>query len=103
MKVLVPIDDMPYSFAALESILQRDWPEDTQFSLCRVIENNQARLSPTKLHNPEEHKLNLCHESEHYERAALKWLDGIADVFQKTGRRVETKILSGNIIKAVCE
>jgi len=38
MKVLVAIDDSEYSLRAVDSILQRDWPENSEFRIITVVE-----------------------------------------------------------------
>lgn len=103
MRVMVPIDDMPYSFAALESILQRNWPEKTRFLLCRVVEPNEALTSSPEMYHPDEHNKSLANESNYHERIALKWLNGIADVFKWKNKDVETKTLTGDITSSLCE
>jgi nucleotide-binding universal stress UspA family protein len=38
MKILIALDDSPYSRAALDSVLARPWPKESQFKVLSVIE-----------------------------------------------------------------
>lgn len=38
MKVLVAIDDSPYSLSMIEAVAKRHWPRDTEFKILSVIE-----------------------------------------------------------------
>lgn len=38
MKVLVAVDDSPYSKHVIDTVLRRHWPEDTQFKILTVLE-----------------------------------------------------------------
>jgi nucleotide-binding universal stress UspA family protein len=38
VKVLIAIDDSPYSVAALDSVMQRPWPPISQFKVITVVE-----------------------------------------------------------------
>lgn len=101
MKVMIPVDDLPYSFAALESVIQRSWSDNTEFALVRVIESNECESSISK----EEHSRQLSEETRQHVERTTKWLNGLAKALapNSAGQRVKPVIMLGDIDKCLAE
>ncbi|MCA9813513.1 MAG: universal stress protein [Cyanobacteria bacterium HKST-UBA01] len=98
MKVMIPVDDLPYSFAALESVIQRKWPDSTEFALVRVIESNDKEAA-------NEHSRHLDEETRQHVESTKKWLNGLARALapDSVQKRVKPVILLGDIDKCLAE
>ncbi|MGD9683904.1 MAG: universal stress protein [Candidatus Obscuribacterales bacterium] len=96
MRVLIPVDDMPYAYAALCTAMRRQWPPGTVFTLARVLESRYERTG-----------LNSTEDIRHVEKlkseaAALKekvqiWVDRLADALEVENCEVDSVILQGEI------
>lgn len=73
MKVIVAIDDSPYSKKVLETIAERKWPADTAFKIMSVVEpirwseidnENWGELEKTAFERREKHASKVCAEGK---------------------------------------
>lgn len=80
MKVLIPVDDSVYSRAAVESVMNRPWWEDTQFfvlSVVPILAASFAEWHQTNLDALGEAEVDLC-------KAAQALVDQTVAKLQKT-------------------
>jgi nucleotide-binding universal stress UspA family protein len=59
MKVLVAIDGTEFSYVALKSVTQRDWPENTEFMLLAVVEPTYDESGSLLAQEERKHHQNL--------------------------------------------
>ena len=96
MHVLLPVDDMPYTLAALHSIRSRLWPAGTHFTLARVIEDCSTYATPATAEEYQ-HSRNLQSDTEYHEEKARKWLGELAAALQLPDCQVDTALLKGKV------
>lgn len=85
MKVLIPVDDMPYTLASLCSVSRRKWPEGTAITLCRVVEDYSDS------------------DMDYHREKTERWLTELADTLDIDGCKIDTAILSGDIVKSISD
>lgn len=97
---MIPVDDLPYSFAALESVIQRKWPDNTEFALVRVIESIEQE---PEIEN--EHSRHLSEETRQHVESTTKWLNGLARALapDAANQRVKPVIMLGDIDKCLAD
>jgi nucleotide-binding universal stress UspA family protein len=66
MKVIVAVDDSPYSKHLTDSVVQRHWPDDAQFRVLTVIEPIDPEL--LKRFQPAELQEIVAHRKHHAEQ-----------------------------------
>lgn len=96
MKIMIPVDDMPYTLASLYSVQQRSWPPGTKFVLCRVIENCADYTQPANL-NEAERSIALASDTEYHKEKSAKWLQVLAKSLKLEGCEVDTELLMGEV------
>ncbi len=96
MKVLIPVDDMPYTLASLYSVRQRKWPKGTKIVLGRVIEdcsnygsNDAKKISIER---------DLLDSDTHYHlKKTETWIENLANFMQIENCEITTAILIGDV------
>jgi nucleotide-binding universal stress UspA family protein len=83
MKILVAVDDSPYSEQMLDAVISRHWPEETQFKVLtviepvgkkyvRAIEAEQGQSLQEIDHMRRENAVGICDKIRHSIEAAVK-------------------------------
>ena len=85
MKVLIPVDDMPYTLASLYSVSRRKWPAGTSVTLCRVMEDYSES------------------DIDYHREKTERWLTELADTLDIEGCKIDTAILKGDIVKSIAD
>lgn len=98
-RVLIPVDNQECSEAAVHSVLARVWDADTEFLLCKVVEDFSSLLEPDLL----THKEALEAEQEGYRCQMRLWLNELTETFAKTYHKVTSRLEFGNVSRKICE
>lgn len=96
MQVLIPVDDMPYTLAALHSVAQRKWPAGTLITFCRVIEDSHAYIHPEKAHYVEQSQMSDA-DTEYHLQKAEKWLKKLTKVMKVENCEIGAVIAIGEV------
>ncbi|MBY0357613.1 MAG: universal stress protein [Candidatus Obscuribacterales bacterium] len=101
MKILLSVDDSPHSQFACDSVLQRPWPEGTQFLVFTVVEPyhpDYAGWDPSAISEAYtfEKKLNSAAE-----KLATKIANKLSSKFGK--ERVSYEVKEGRVKEAIVE
>lgn len=79
--------------------MARIWEPDTEFLLCKVVEDFSALLEPDLLSHIEV----LEAEQEDYRCQMRLWLNELTDTFSKVHPQVVSRLEFGNVTKKICE
>lgn len=101
MKVLVAIDDLEYSQAAIESITQRKWPRKTEFILCHVIEGFASYIQPSRA--ADSHELSLTSEQDKHLDNVAAWLERLCATGRNLLGNMDYVIRFGNVCEVLAQ
>ncbi|MBS1992757.1 MAG: universal stress protein [Cyanobacteria bacterium SZAS LIN-3] len=98
-RILIPVDNQECSEAAIHSVLARAWEPDTEFLLCKVVEDFGNLLDP----GLEFHKEVLESEQEGYKYQMNLWLSELTERFAEVNKNVSSRLEFGNVTKKIGE
>ncbi len=100
MKILIAIDDSPFSFEAIKSVSERTWPEQTEFRFISVVEPPFAQYAEPNIY--------VVESILQAQQAALtNTMQLVADEVEKLKtkleREVEGTVKEGDIASAIVQ
>jgi nucleotide-binding universal stress UspA family protein len=99
MKVLVAIDDSPYSDAAIESVGNRPWPDHTEFRILSVLEMGSPEYGgwePTVIPSMEPIREQIRKDREEFMNSRVARLKELLP-----GRQIAGKVIEGYVREAI--
>ena len=102
MKVLIAVDDSPYSEAVVDSAVKRNWPEKTQFLILTVLEP-----IPLDTKNQKEMRALIEEGTEKRRNTAKALVETVSDKLKKqlpaSAGKVEATVKEGSPKKEIVE
>jgi nucleotide-binding universal stress UspA family protein len=99
LRVLVPVNDQETALSAIESIMARRWPEETDFMLCTVVED--LTVLPDQIDVV--HRESLAAEQKLQQESMGPWLDKAKELFSMAFPDTTARIDLGNIPAKICD
>jgi nucleotide-binding universal stress UspA family protein len=96
MKILIPVDDMPYTLASLFSVNQRKWPEGTRIVLGRVIEDC-SNYGANDVRKVSIEKDPLDSDTRYHLKKTETWIENLAKLIRIENCEITTAILIGDV------
>lgn len=102
MKVLIAVDDSPYSEAVVDSAVKRNWPEKTQFLVLTVLEP-----IPLDTKNQKEMRALIEEGTEKRRKTAKALVETVRDKLKKqlsgNAGEIESTVKEGSPKKEIVE
>jgi nucleotide-binding universal stress UspA family protein len=102
VKVLIAVDDSPYSEAVVDSAVKRNWPEQTQFLVLTVLEP-----IPLDTKNQKEMRALIDEGTEKRRKTAKALVEAVSDKLKKQlsaeACKVEFTVKEGSPKKEIVE
>lgn len=96
MRVLIPVDELPYAYAALCSAIRRKWPSGTVFTLARVLERRYEHADPRDMEDIR-HIETLKAEAESLKQKSQEWVEKLAGALDVEHCEINSVVLEGEI------